>query len=226
MICLGSLVPRPFPLSVCRLQYINAGEGLVELSHVQWRTLTCGGVAHSQKNSKRVHYWSQTNTIEWLSARHKTVLITFLGCRKPLYSHTEGMCHSSTHLGMSLHMTQFYQAFPCVSTASDKHWGERTWVQGCCLGTNFYQPRIMRHGSPFNCQCLHNSSCSIKYYNQLLSLVPLTSAVSPRLHPLQLLLPDCIHFSCCSLIASASAAAPRLRPLQLSFPDCDFSSSF
>ena len=38
----------------------------------------------------------------------------------------------------------------------------------------------------------------------------------PRLHPLQLLLPDCVRFSCsspiasaaCSLIASASAAAP------------------
>ena len=65
------------------------------------------------------------------------------------------------------------------------------------------------------------------------------SAVAPRLHPLQLLLPDfvlfscssrlhllqlllphCIRFSCCSPIASASAAAPRLRPLQLLLPDC------
>ena len=25
---------------------------------------------------------------------------------------------------------QFYQAFPCVSTASDKHWGEKAWVRG------------------------------------------------------------------------------------------------
>ena len=25
---------------------------------------------------------------------------------------------------------QFYQAFPCVSTASDKRWGEKAWVQG------------------------------------------------------------------------------------------------
>ena len=30
-----------------------------------------------------------------------------------------------------------------------------------------------------------------------------------------LLLPDCIHFSCCSPIASTSAAAPQLRPFQL-----------
>ena len=30
---------------------------------------------------------------------------------------------------MSCHVTQFYQAFPHVSTASDKCWGE-TWVRG------------------------------------------------------------------------------------------------
>jgi len=30
----------------------NAGEGLVKLGHVVWRTWTCGGVAHSWKNSK------------------------------------------------------------------------------------------------------------------------------------------------------------------------------
>jgi len=30
----------------------NAGEGLVKLSHVVWRTWTCGGVAHSHKSSK------------------------------------------------------------------------------------------------------------------------------------------------------------------------------
>ena len=29
----------------------------------------------------------------------------------------------------SYHMTQFYQAFPRVSTASDKRWGEKAWVQ-------------------------------------------------------------------------------------------------
>ena len=59
------------------------------------------------------------------------------------------------------------------------------------------------------------------------------SAATPRLHPLQLLLPDCIRFSCCSsiasirfncsapacdcfsccsLIVSASTTAPRLHP--------------
>jgi len=31
---------------------------------------------------------------------------------------------------MSLHVTQFYQAFPRVSTANDKCWGEKAWVRG------------------------------------------------------------------------------------------------
>jgi len=35
------------------------------------------------------------------------------------------MCHSSTRPGTSYHVTQFYQAFPRVSTASDKRWGEK-----------------------------------------------------------------------------------------------------
>ena len=66
------------------------------------------------------------------------------------------------------------------------------------------------------------------------------SAAGPRLRPLQLLLPDCICFTCwrqlqlllpagpirdcvplnCSPIASTSAAAPRLCSLQLLLPDC------
>ena len=82
--------------------------------------------------SKWMHYQSQTWTIEKLSARHQTVLVMLLGFRKPLYSCTEGICHSwsSTRPGTSLHVTQFYQAFPHVSTASDKCWGEKARVQG------------------------------------------------------------------------------------------------
>jgi len=49
----------------------------------------------------------------------------FLGFKMLLYNCTEGMCHSSTHPGTSYHVTQFYQAFPCVSTANDKRWGGR-----------------------------------------------------------------------------------------------------
>ena len=109
-----SLIPRPSHLSVC---------------HVQWHTYTCGGMAHSRKNSKWVHYGLQIRTVEWLSVQHQTVLAMFLGFRKPLYSRTEGMCHFSTHPSGSLHVTQFYQAFPCIRTASDKHWGEKAWVR-------------------------------------------------------------------------------------------------
>ena len=58
------------------------------------------------------------------------------------------------------------------------------------------------------------------------SPIACATAATPRLHPLQLLLPNCIdtlqlllpvcvRISCCSLIASASAAAHRLHPLQL-----------
>jgi len=35
------------------------------------------------------------------------------------------MCHTSTHPGASLYVTQFYQTFPRVSTASNKLWSER-----------------------------------------------------------------------------------------------------
>jgi len=75
--------------------------------------------------SKRVHYRLQTRTAERLSARHQTVLATFLGFKKPLYSCTEGMCHSSTRPSTSYHAIQFYQAFPRVSTASDTNAGAR-----------------------------------------------------------------------------------------------------
>ena len=56
-----------------------------------------------------------------------------LGFRKLLYSCTEERCHSSTHPPyIQLHhcMLSVYQAFPHVSTASDKCWGEKAWVQG------------------------------------------------------------------------------------------------
>ena len=84
-----------------------------------------------------MRYRSQTQTIERLRAWHQTVLATFLGFRKPLYSCTEGMCHSSTCPGTSYHMTQFYQAFPGISTASDECWGEKAWVRGWHLGSNY-----------------------------------------------------------------------------------------
>ena len=43
---------------------------------------------------------------------------------------------------------------------------------------------------------------------------------SLQLRPLELLLPNCVHFSCCFSIASASAVPHQLHPLQLLLPDC------
>ena len=40
----------------------NAGEGLVKLGHVVWRTWTCGGVAPSRKNSKKASALPIVNT--------------------------------------------------------------------------------------------------------------------------------------------------------------------
>ena len=93
--------------------------GCVEEWHIPGKT-----------KSKRVHYRLQTRTIERRNTWHHTVLATFLGFRKLLYSCTEGMCHSSTRPGMSYHMTQFYQAFPRISTASDKRWDVKALVRG------------------------------------------------------------------------------------------------
>jgi len=80
----------------------NDVPGSVEEWHISGKT-----------TSKRVHYQSQIWTIEQLSTLHRTVfLATFLGSRYVI------ACH------------QFHQAFPRVSIASDKHWGEKTWVRG------------------------------------------------------------------------------------------------
>ena len=55
------------------------------------------------------------------------------------------------------------------------------------------------------------------------SPIAYASAAAPRLRTLQLLLPDCVRFSCCSPIASIRFklhAVPRFRPLQLLPTDC------
>ena len=71
----------------------NAGEGLVhgktESRGMKYLDVWRSGTFPA---SKRVLYRSQTQTVERLSARHQTVLATFLGF---IYSCTEEMCHSS-----------------------------------------------------------------------------------------------------------------------------------
>jgi len=51
----------------------------------------------------------------------------------------------------------------------------------------------------------HQQPCAV------VSLVNTSLAWSDRLRSLQLLLPDCIHISCCSPIVSALAAASQLQ---------------
>ena len=107
------------------MTYLDAGR--VEEWHIPGETV-----------SKRVCYRLQTRTVEWLSTQHQTVLATFLGLRKSLYSCTEGMCHSSTRPGTSYHVTQWH-----THTHSSKRGVVCRWcgVQSqrvqviCCLNT-------------------------------------------------------------------------------------------
>jgi len=93
----------------------------------------CGGVAHFQNN---LHYLSQTRTMERLSTWHQALLVNFSWVQKPLQSCTEGMCRSficppNVQMRTSLHViTMPYHAFSHVSTATDKHWGDKAWVRG------------------------------------------------------------------------------------------------
>ena len=84
----------------------------------------CGGVAHPHK--QQVRYQLQIQTVERLSTQHQTVLATFLGSE----SRFTAVQKECANPGTSYHVTQFYQAFTRVSTASDKLWGEKAWVRG------------------------------------------------------------------------------------------------
>ena len=125
-----SLIPRPSPLAFVACS-TNAGEGLVKLSHVQWRTWMCGGVAHSF-----------CTAVKQLSEPKKCQQDCLMSSAQPFYSPCLrlgllvvllGMCHSSTCPGTSLHVTQFYQAFPqCM-------WQALGWES---LGTRLARPYL------------------------------------------------------------------------------------
>ena len=59
------------------------------------------------------------------------------------------MCHSSTHPGTSYHVTQFYQAFPRVNTASDERWGEKPGYEAnpTNISTGHFQPKTASRGN-------------------------------------------------------------------------------
>ena len=93
---------------------------------------TCGGVAHSFRTAvKRLS--EPTNC-------HQDCLVSsaqsFYGpcLRLVVHSLTWGYSATAPHVHPTSRYTiardQFYQAFPHVSIASDKHWGEKAWVQG------------------------------------------------------------------------------------------------
>ena len=60
------------------------------------------------------------------------------------------MCHTSTHPSTSLHMTQ---AFPRVSTASNKHWGEKAWVQGYATSVLVLAALFSKQSAHSGCSC-------------------------------------------------------------------------
>ena len=64
---------------------------------------------------------------------------------------------------------------------------------------------------------LINTSSLFAYMSNPAPDSSLCTAAAPRLRPLQLLLPVCVCFSCCSPIAS-TLTAPRLHPLRLLLP--------
>ena len=71
-----------------------------------------------------------------LSTQHQIVLVMFLGFRKP-FKAIQKECATPPHVHpMSRYITacdQFCQAFPHISTASDKCWSEKAWVRGYLL---------------------------------------------------------------------------------------------
>jgi len=116
----------------------------------------------------------------------------FPGFKKPLYSCTKGMCHSSTHPGTSYHVTQFYQAFPHVSTASEKCWDEKAGVRGYLICT-YYSTAILAENNILNSTCnlltfgilnlaskSWSTSCSIEFLAHLCIVFSQILVCKPR----------------------------------------------
>ena len=116
------LIPRPSHPSVCCLQYYLGGRPS-KTDLTQWRTWTCGGVAHSRKNRKWMHYRSKPMV-------HRTECSTSdsLGnvswvqeAALQLYRRNVPLLHMSRYI---ITHDQSYQAFPYISTSyiSISHW--------------------------------------------------------------------------------------------------------
>ena len=112
--------------------YANAVESLVKL-------ITCNDVPGSVEEwyipgktaGKWGHYRLQTRTVERLENSTSDSLLGDVSLIQKatleLYSRNVPLLYTS---GCVIARHQFHQAFPHVSIASDKHWGEKTWVRG------------------------------------------------------------------------------------------------
>ena len=109
----------------------NAGEGLAKLITCNDITWTCGGVAFSfciavkqLSETKKCH--QDCLMLSTQSFYHPCLksLAHSLTCD---FSRNAPLLHTS---GYIIARDQFYQAFPCISTASDRCWGEKAWVRG------------------------------------------------------------------------------------------------
>jgi len=96
----------------------NVGEGLVKLSHVQWRNDVPGHVEEWHIPGKT----SATQTVKRLSAQHQTVFQHSLGSEAALqlYRSTVPLLHMSGYV--TAH-DSVLPGLPRISIASDKCWG-------------------------------------------------------------------------------------------------------
>ena len=88
----------------------NAGEGLVKLSHVQWRTWTCGGVACFFCTAVK----QLSETSPRLSDVEYSVVLQSVFVIGSILAYLLGMCHSSTRPGMSLTWLSFTRPSPAL----------------------------------------------------------------------------------------------------------------
>jgi len=79
-----------------------------------------------------VCYWSQTQTVERLSTRHQTILTTFLGFRKPLYSCTEE-CATSLHTSSQVHHCMWLEPSPALVLQATNAGVRRPGYEATCL---------------------------------------------------------------------------------------------
>ena len=94
---------------------------------IRW---TCGGVAYS--------FCTVVKRLPESKKRHQDCLMSSAqSCYGPcLQSLVHWECATALHIHPTSRYViahdQFYQAFPSISTASNKRWGEKAWVQCWC----------------------------------------------------------------------------------------------